>query len=134
MSDQRKILIADDEPDSIEFVREALADSPYEVVSASNGAEAISVARDQKPDLIILDVEMPEKNGFEVFAELRKSADIAKAPVIMLTGVAEKTGIKFNASDMGEFLGGEPDAYIDKPIEPFVLKQTVARLLKQPGV
>jgi two-component system alkaline phosphatase synthesis response regulator PhoP len=125
-----KILIADDEPECIEFVREALADSPYEVLGAGDGEEALTVAREHKPQLIILDIQMPKLNGFEVFARLKQDPDLAAVPVVMLTGVAEKTGIGFSSSAMGEYLGKEPDAYIEKPIEPVVLKQTVGRLLR----
>jgi CheY-like chemotaxis protein len=131
MTTPRKILIADDEPDCIEFVRETLADTPHEVIAARNGREALALARDQKPDLLILDVQMPEKGGFEVFSELRGDKALGRVPVIMLTGVAQQTGIRFSGSDMGEYLGSEPEAYLDKPIEPFLLKQTVNRLLGQ---
>jgi two-component system alkaline phosphatase synthesis response regulator PhoP len=125
-----KILIADDEPECIEFVREALADAPYEVLGAGDGEEALTVAREHKPQLIILDIQMPKLNGFEVFARLKQDPDLGSVPVVMLTGVAEKTGIGFSSSTMGEYLGKEPDAYIEKPIEPVVLKQTVGRLLR----
>lgn len=131
MTTPRKILIADDEPDCIDFVRETLADTPHEVVAAHDGREALALARDQKPDLLILDVQMPEKGGFEVFSELRADKNLGRAPVIMLTGVAQKTGIGFSAADMGQYLGSEPDAYLEKPIEPFLLKQTVDRLLRE---
>jgi CheY-like chemotaxis protein len=130
MSDRAKILIADDEQDCIDFVREALADGPYDVVSASDGEEAYTVARAESPNLIILDVQMPKATGFEVFQRLRQDADLARVPVIMLTGIAEKTGVKVDGHDMGQFMGSEPEAYIDKPIEPIILQQAVKRLLK----
>lgn len=133
MSDPAKILIADDEPDCIEFVREALVDTPYEVLAAADGEEALKVAREAKPQLIILDVQMPKRSGFEVFAELRGDEELASVPVIMLTAIAERTGVKVSGRDMGQYMGSEPEAYIDKPIEPIVLKQTINRLLKQSG-
>ena len=130
MNDAATILIADDEQDCIDFVREALADMPYTVVSAMDGEEALEVARRETPQLIILDVQMPKLSGFDVFGQLKADDALKSVPVIMLTGVAEKTGIGFSADDMGEYLGKEPEAYIEKPIEPVVLKQTVKRLLK----
>ena len=72
---------------------------------------------------------MPEKDGFEVFAELRKDTATKDIPVVMLTGVGAKVGIPFSARDMGKFLGAEPNAYIEKPIEPSELQDTVAKLL-----
>ncbi len=130
MSDTIKILIADDEQDCIDFVRDALADTSYEVLAAMDGEQALEVAREQCPQVIILDVQMPKRNGFEVFAELRADEKLKSVPVIMLTAIAEKVGIKFAGKDMGEYMGSEPEAYVDKPIEPIVLKQTIKRLLK----
>jgi two-component system alkaline phosphatase synthesis response regulator PhoP len=133
MTEAAKILIADDEPDCIDFVREALADTPYEVLAAADGEEALKVARETKPQLIILDVQMPKRSGFEVFSELRHDENLRSVPVIMLTAIAERTGVKVSGRDMGHYMGSEPEAYIDKPIEPIVLRQTVNRLLKQSG-
>lgn len=133
MSDAAKILIADDEQECIDFVREALADTPHEVLAAMDGEEALKVAREQNPQVIILDVQMPKLNGFEVFSKLRADEKLSGVPVIMLTGIAERTGFKFDQKDMGEYMGTQPEAYVDKPIEPIVLKQTINRLLKQSG-
>ena len=133
MSDDVKILIADDEQECIDFVHEALADTPYEVLSATDGEQALKVARQQRPKLVILDIQMPKRNGFEVFAEMRKDENLAGVPVIMLTAIAEKTGMAFSGGDMGDYIGEPPDAYVDKPIEPVVLRQTVQRLLRQSG-
>ena len=130
MSGCPKVLIADDEQDCIDFVRETLADMPCEVLAAMDGEEALKVAREQKPDLVILDVQMPRKDGFTVFAELRADSELGSVPVIMLTAVTQRTGLKFDAKDMGEYMGSEPEAYVDKPIEPIILKQTVKRLLR----
>jgi two-component system alkaline phosphatase synthesis response regulator PhoP len=133
MGDGSKILIADDEQDCIDFVREALADTPYEVIGAMDGEEALAAAQEHAPQLIILDVQMPKLNGFEVFQQLRADEALAGIPVIMLTAVTERTGINFSADDMGEYMGSEPEAYIDKPIEPILLRQAIQRLLKGRG-
>ncbi len=125
----RKILVVDDEPDAIEFVRAVMEEAGYEVVSASSGDEGIQAALAERPDLIILDVQMPGKDGFTTFAEMRANADLKGIPVAMLTGVGEKTGIRFSAEDMGDYIGAEPEAYVEKPIEPETLVQTVRSLL-----
>ena len=130
MTDQPKVLIADDEQECIDFVLDALADLPCEVISAGDGEEAWQLVKQQRPQLVILDVQMPKCDGYEVFSRLRADPDLADVPVIMLTGIGERTGVKSSGADMGEYLGSEPDAYIDKPIEPIILKQTVTRLLK----
>lgn len=131
MTDTPKILIADDEQECIDFVREALADIPCEVIAAMDGDEAMETAQREVPQLIILDVQMPKLDGFQVFGKLRSDEKLADIPVIMLTAVSQRTGVDMSARDMGEYLGSQPEAYVDKPIEPIVLKQTVKRLLKQ---
>ena len=133
MTDAVKILVADDEQECIDFVREALAGMPCQVLSAKDGEEALTVARQHRPQLIILDVQMPKRDGFAVFHELRSDENLSKVPVIMLTAVSARTGIPISGKDMGEYFGSEPEAYVDKPIEPVVLRQTVNRLLKESG-
>ena len=129
MSEPAKILIADDEQECIDFVRDALADTPHEVIAAMDGQEALKMAKENSPQLIILDVQMPKATGFQVFEQLKADQKLAAVPVIMLTATAERTGVKLTGKDMGQYMGTEPEAYIDKPIEPIVLKQTVKRLL-----
>ena len=131
MSDAAKILVADDEQECIDFVREALAETPHEVLAAMDGEEALSMAREHKPNLIILDVQMPKRDGFAVFGELRSDEALRDIPVIMLTAISERTGVKLSGHDMGEYMGTEPDAFVDKPIEPIVLRQAVNALLKR---
>ena len=130
MEDCPKILVADDEQASIDFVRDTLADVSCEVLAAMDGEQALDKARLEKPDLVILDVQMPKMGGFEVFAEMRGDDELASIPVIMLTAVSARTGMKFSGKDVGEYTGSEPEAYIDKPIEPVILKQVVNKLLE----
>ena len=133
MTDAGKILIADDEQECIDLVRETLADTPYEVLAAKDGEEALALAREQRPQLIILDVQMPKRDGFQVFEELRRDEKLASIPVVMLTGIAERTGVGFSKEDMGQYIGSAPEAYVEKPIEPVVLRQTVKRLIQKRG-
>lgn len=128
----KKVLIADDEAEVHEFVQVALEDDGYRVLTALDGEAALETARAESPDLVILDVQMPRKNGFQVFGELRRDDATRSIPVIMLTAVAARTGIPFDAGDMGDYLGSEPDAFIDKPIDPETLRATVNRLLQPP--
>ena len=125
----KKILIVDDQLDAVEFVKAVLEADDRELISAKDGVIGVEKAKSELPDLIILDVQMPRKDGFEAFYDLRADKATAKIPVIMLTGVSARTGIKFSQKDMGEFLGEEPEAFIDKPIDPDTLQDTVAKLL-----
>jgi len=125
----KKILIVDDEPDAIEFVIAVLEDlDEFEFISAKDGRVAIQEAKKQLPDLIILDVMMPGLDGFTVFNEIRKIEETKNIPIIMLTGVADKTGIKFFQDDMKNYFGESPIDYIEKPLDPERLQNIVASL------
>ncbi|NOY80628.1 MAG: response regulator [Kiritimatiellaeota bacterium] len=124
-----KVLVVDDEADAREFVRAVLEDEGWEVVEAENGKTGLEKARNHSPDLVILDVQMPDLTGFQVFAELARSGDLGAVKVIMLTGVATKTGLGFSAEEMESFLGRAPDAYLEKPISPDTLVRTVQRVM-----
>ncbi len=124
-----RILLVDDEQDSIDFVTAVLEGEDVEFLTAYDGEAGMKMARAEKPDLIILDVQMPKKDGFTVFAELRHDEDLRNIPVIMLTGISEKTGVGFSESIMGDLIGHIPDGYVEKPVEPAVLQATVNEVL-----
>ena len=124
--DTRTALVVDDEPVARDFVRAILESVDWNVIEAPDGETALKMAKEQKPQLVLLDVQMPGESGFSVFAELREDTQTASIPVIMVTGIAEKTGIKFSGKEMGEFIGKEPEAYLEKPVDPETLKSTVA--------
>ncbi len=125
-----KILIADDEPDILEIISFNLQSEGYEVFTAKNGEDAIEQAKKHLPDLIILDVMMPHKNGFEVCNLLRLQPAFKETVIIFLTALNdESTEIK------GLETGG--DDYITKPISPKVLISRInalfRRITKEPG-
>src|ERR1700694_1321474 len=101
------ILVVDDEPKLLDLVRTILEKESYTVVEAHNGYEALQRAREELPDLILLDVMMPEMDGFEALRELRKSTNV---PVVMLTVQATE-----NDKVRGLELGA--DDYIAKPFD-----------------
>ena len=130
MADAKTVLIVDDEQDAVEFVQAVLSEiGGIAPISANDGVSGLQKAKESTPDLIILDVQMPGKSGFDVFLDLKKEASTKNIPIIMLTGVAEKVGIRFSGKDMGDFMGEEPQVYIEKPVDPEELKSTVSKLL-----
>ncbi|MBX7247344.1 MAG: response regulator [Candidatus Sumerlaeaceae bacterium] len=110
MSEKKKILAVDDESDLLLIIKTALFSEGFDVITASNGPDGLALAEDQKPDLLILDMMMPEMNGFEVLKCMRDNPKTQDIPVIMLTGVSEKSKIR-QALDSGI------DYYIVKPFE-----------------
>jgi two-component system, OmpR family, alkaline phosphatase synthesis response regulator PhoP len=124
MSTTKKILIADDEPDILEILSFNLKGEGYDVITAKNGDEAIDKAKNFKPDLIILDMMMPGKNGMEVCNILRTQSAFAGTLIVFLTAINdENTEIKS--------LENGADDYLTKPISPKVLLSKVSSLLRR---
>ena len=124
-----KILIIDDQPSEVKMVKMALERADYEVCYAYNGKEGLEKAGSEKPDLIILDIMMPEKDGFIACGDLKKNPVTASIPVIVLTSIESSSLIFPDA----ESAAGAPhaDEYIDKPVDPNFLLKRVERLLKK---
>ena len=119
-----KILVVDDEPDAIELIQFNLTASGYEVLVADNGREALQKARATMPNLILLDVMLPEMDGLEVCKSLRRDLATSAIPIIMLTA---------RAAEMDRVLGLELGAgdYITKPFSPRELILRVKNLLER---
>jgi len=127
---QSKILLVDDEVDILEFISYNLEKEGYKVYTAQNGAEAIKVAEKALPDLIILDVMMPEMDGIAACEEIRRIPALQHTIIAFLTARGE------DYSQIAGFEAGADD-YITKPIRPKVLVSRVKALLKRtsaPGV
>jgi len=131
MERKAKILVIDDDPDFVAATKLVLESKPYQVVTAFDGDEGLKKARDESPDLIILDVIMPLKDGFMVCEQLKRDPELGKIPVLMLTAFADKVGGTSLA--VGQGLTLEAEDFIDKPITPTELLIRVERLLKKVG-
>ena len=125
----KKVLIVDDEADLRDFAQAALEDDGYQFVFGADGIEAVEKAAAEKPDLLIMDVQMPKKDGFAALYDIRRDPALKAIPVILLTGIAEKTGVRFDADTVKEYMGEQPDAYFDKPVDPAVLRAAARKLL-----
>jgi DNA-binding response OmpR family regulator len=106
-----KILIADDNPDNIRLLSVRLQNEGYLFISARDGEETLAKVRSEKPDLLLLDINMPKKDGFEVLTELRGDPEIAHIPVIAITAA------RVGSQDIVEGLNYGADDYITKPID-----------------
>ena len=124
----KKVLIVDDEPDAVDFTKEVVEGEGYTVVVASDGGKGLAAMRREKPDLVILDVQMPDMDGFEVFQEMKRDESLKTLPVVMLTGIREKVGIGFSADEMKDYMGERPNDYIEKPIDPAKLRDAVKKI------
>ena len=124
MLSSKKILVVDDEEDIVEFLRYNIAKEGAKVYTATNGIEAIDIAKKKKPDLILLDVMMPEMDGVETCMQLRENADTRNAIIAFLTARGE------DYSQIAGFDAGADD-YITKPIKPRVLVSRIKALLRR---
>ena len=130
MGDRSKILIVDDDPDIVEAMRVVLESKKYEVAVALSGEEGLTMARSERPDLIILDVMMETGSaGFEVSRKLNADQGLRKIPILMLTAIKEKTGVGFSR-ESGDDAWLPVDEYLEKPLKPDVLIAKVEALLK----
>jgi len=129
MKDKAKILLVDDDQDFVEATKLVLESKPYEVVVAYNGDEGLAKARRDNPDLIILDIIMPIKDGFNAAEELKKDSELSKIPVLMLTSFSQKVGETTLSVSQGLTLDTED--YVDKPVSPEELLRRVEKLLSR---
>lgn len=121
---KNKILLVDDEPDILEFLKYNLKKEGFEIFTATNGKEAIKIAENEFPGLIILDVMMPETDGMETCRQLRENPALKTAIILFLTARNE------DYSQIAGFEAGADD-YVAKPVKPRVLISRVKALLRR---
>jgi len=125
LKERKKILIVDDDPDFVNATRRILEANDYEVLAAENGEEGIKMAKVFLPDAIILDVILPDKDGYSVCYELKKDGKTRPIPIIILTVI----GKEFTKPDYAEDIAIDhlADDYADKPIKPEQLLKKIRR-------
>lgn len=119
----RRILVVEDEDDARTFLTTVLEDAGAETIEATDGDEALVVARREKPDLITLDLSMPGKDGVEAFVELREDDDLAHIPVCIVTGHPEFRKVIYDKPVRA------PEGYMNKPIDEDDLIFNLRRIL-----
>lgn len=118
------ILVVDDEPPILELVRFTLEDERIRVLEANDGVKALEAARAARPDLILLDVQMPRLDGLEVCRRLRADASLAGTRIVMLTAAGQD-------ADRARGLAAGADEYLTKPFSPLALFTLVRSLLPE---
>ena len=131
MPKQAKILVVDDDPDILEAIRAVLEANSHQVITANDGEEGLNKLKEDKPDVMILDLLMPKMDGFAVLKELQdpRRSKYSNIPILILTSIKEdasrrryelETGLELNVDD-----------YVEKPIAPYTLVERVDKLLKK---
>jgi len=130
MSEKKKILVVDDNADFVDAVKMLLEKKgDYAVTTAYDGVEGFEKVMAGRPDLIVLDVMMPRKDGYQLCAELKADPGCSDIPVILLTAVASHISDTNYTPRMG--METEADDYIEKPAEPAVILERVNNLLRK---
>ncbi|MCL4467098.1 MAG: response regulator [Chloroflexi bacterium] len=129
MEDIPKIVVIDDDPDIVQAIQIVLEAQNYEVITASNGEDGLQRVKKDKPDVVVLDLLMPKKDGFAVVRELREDRRYAKLPILILTSVREDASRRRYELETGTEL--EVDDYVEKPIAPVELISRVGNLVRK---
>jgi two-component system phosphate regulon response regulator PhoB len=127
----KRVLLVDDDADVTKFVSKLVERAGYQAVVAKNGVEGMGKVREDKPDLIILDVLMPKESGIRMYRELKTDELFKDIPVIMLSAIAPESFFR-SQKVLDEFAGEtvpEPQAYIEKPEEPEELIALMNKIL-----
>lgn len=125
MAQQKKIMVVDDEPDVCEYISIFLEDEGFEVVIANDGDQALKEVQQGEPDLVTLDITMPEKSGVRFYKEMRESEKWRHIPIIIVTGISE---------DFEKFISTRkkvppPDGFFSKPIDRERLLESIKNLI-----
>ncbi|KPJ95474.1 MAG: hypothetical protein AMS18_02830 [Gemmatimonas sp. SG8_17] len=123
--DAKTVLVVDDDPDARDFLTTVLQDHGFATATAKDGAEAIMMIEQAAPDLVALDITMPEKSGVAVYRRLKQDDNLKSIPVIIITGVSDEFE-KFISSRRQV---PPPEGYISKPVEHQKLVDMVTELL-----
>ena len=121
MSASKKILIIDDEPDILEYLSTFLQDNGYATITAKDGAEAMSQVELENPDLVTLDITMPEESGVKFYRKMKQNPNLKQIPIIIVTGVSD---------DFEKFISTRrnvppPEGYVHKPIDLKIVLELV---------
>jgi len=121
----KKILVVDDEPDLLTFLGAFLEDNGFDVISAIDGKECLKKAKKEQPDLITLDISMPEESGVRALRNIQETKETKDIPVVIITGVA---------SEFRQFIHTRkvvkpPTAYMEKPVDTSELLATINKIL-----
>ncbi len=127
----KKVLVVDDDPDVRLFNVTVVEENGFTPIEASNGEEGLKLLKEEKPDLVILDVLMPRQSGIRLFRDLKTDRSLKNTPVILLSGIAKRTFLRSQKA-LTEFGGEsvpEPEIYLEKPVEPEELSAAINKFI-----
>lgn len=131
MTNKKKILIIDDDPNLVSFMTMLLEDNGYDTLTAAEGGAGLEQTRSERPDLVILDISMPETSGVRYYRDVRDDPELKNIPVVMVTGITgyggDKEAFRRFISKRGQV--PPPDDFFSKPVDKEKLLASIAKLL-----
>jgi CheY-like chemotaxis protein len=124
MMTERRAVVIDDEPDTTTYLSALLSDHGWRVRSANRADEGLALLADERPDVLLLDLVMPDRGGLSVLVAARKDPKLVDLPIVVVSGVQQSLTADYHAF-LGRFKHFHPDAYLDKPIDPKQLLETI---------
>lgn len=127
----KKVLVVDDDPDVRLFNVTVVEENGYTPLEAPNGEEGLKILKEERPDLVILDVLMPKQSGIRLYRELKTDKSLKNIHVILLSGIAEKTFLRSQKAltEFGDEDIPAPEIYLEKPVEPEELAEAIKKYL-----
>lgn len=124
----KSAVIIDDEPDITTYLAALLSDRGWQVRTANSSADGLALVAQQRPDVVLLDIMMPDKGGLHTLVAIRKDPSLEGLPVILVSGIQEKLTADYHAF-IDRFKHYRPDAFLDKPVDPAQLFATIEQVL-----
>lgn len=127
----KKVLVVDDDPDVRLFNVTVVEENGYIPLEADNGEDGLKIIKDQKPELVILDVMMPKQSGIRLYRELKTNPKTKNIKIILLSGIAKRTFLRSQKAltEFGAQEVPEPEVYLEKPVEPEELADAINKIL-----
>jgi two-component system cell cycle response regulator DivK len=122
----QRILVVEDQEDNRRIIRDLLMSAGFELIEALDGAEGVRLAESERPDLIVMDIQLPVLDGHEATRRIKQNAELRHIPIIVVTSYAL-------SGDDAEAMAAGSDAYVAKPFSPRQLLATIRRFLPEPG-
>jgi CheY-like chemotaxis protein len=124
MMTERKAVVIDDEPDTTTYLSALLSDHGWRVRCANRAEEGLALLAEERPDVLLLDLVMPDRGGLSVLVAVRKDPKLTDLPIVVVSGVQQSLTADYHAF-LGRFKHFHPDAYLDKPVDPKQLLETI---------
>jgi CheY-like chemotaxis protein len=131
---ERRAVVIDDEPDTTTYLAALLSDHGWRVRTANRADEGLALLAAERPDVLLLDLVMPDRGGLSVLVAVRKDPTLSGLPIVVVSGVQQSLTADYHAF-IGRFKHFHPDVYLDKPVDPKQLIETLDSLTaaKTPG-